>query len=204
MQHSSSHDHAQRKTRKLRVGDGLPIDRLETVDGGTLIFGKTAGVVHMQFRRFAGCPICDLHLHSFARRHTEIERAGITGVILFHSDEAELRTYAGELPFALVADPDKRLYAQFGVEEGSRALRDPRVWRYMLQGILRSLGRVIGGRQAIPPVSPKGGSLGLPADFLIGPDGTLLACKYGAHAYDQWSVDEVLHLAGARPSFDRH
>jgi hypothetical protein len=34
--------------------------------------------------------------------------------------------------------------------------------------------------------------LGLPADFLIASDGRVLACKYGAHAYDQWSVDEIL------------
>jgi len=50
----------------------------------------------------------------------------------------------------------------------------------------------------MPPVSPKGGSIGLPADFLIGPDGAVLACKYGDHAYDQWSADELLDLA--RPS----
>jgi hypothetical protein len=32
---------------------------------------------------------------------------------------------------------------------------------------------------------------------LIGPDGTIRACKYGVHADDQWSVDEVLRLAKA-------
>jgi hypothetical protein len=33
--------------------------------------------------------------------------------------------------------------------------------------------------------------LGLPADFLIGTDGRVLALKYGTDAYDQWSVDEL-------------
>jgi len=37
---------------------------------------------------------------------------------------------------------------------------------------------------------------GLLADFLIGPDGTIVALKYG-DAYDQWSVDELLAHAGA-------
>jgi len=27
------------------------------------------GLVHLQFRRFAGCPVCNLHLRSFASRH---------------------------------------------------------------------------------------------------------------------------------------
>jgi hypothetical protein len=44
-------------------------------------------------------------------------------------------------------------------------------------------------------VNPAGGRFGLPADFLIAPDGTVLACKYGVHAYDQWSGDDLLTLA---------
>ena len=38
--------------------------------------------------------------------------------------------------------------------------------------------------------------LGLPADFRVNNEGRVLACKYGEHAYDQWSVDELLSLAG--------
>jgi hypothetical protein len=37
--------------------------------------------------------------------------------------------------------------------------------------------------------------LGLPADFLIGPDGRVLAAKYGKYVDDHWSVDELLDLA---------
>jgi hypothetical protein len=49
--------------------------------------------------------------------------------------------------------------------------------------------------QARPPaLRPHGGRLGLPGDFLIAPDGRVLACKYGEHADDQWSVDELLSL----------
>lgn len=39
-------------------------------------------------------------------------------------------------------------------------------------------------------------NLGLPADLLIAADGRVVAAKYGSHAYDQWSVDELLALAG--------
>ena len=35
------------------------------------------------------------------------------------------------------------------------------------------------------------------ADFLIAADGQVLACKYGVHADDQWSVDELLRLVRA-------
>jgi hypothetical protein len=36
--------------------------------------------------------------------------------------------------------------------------------------------------------------LGLPADFLIDPDGSVVAVHYGRHADDQWSVDQLLDI----------
>jgi hypothetical protein len=62
-------------------------------------------------------------------------------------------------------------------------------------GIARSAVAIVRGRGRAPSTNPHGGRLGLPADFLIASNGRLLACKYGVHAYDQWSVDEVLDLA---------
>jgi hypothetical protein len=46
-----------------------------------------------------------------------------------------------------------------------------------------------------PATKQDGGHLGLPADFLVEPGGRVLAAKYGEHAYDQWSVDELLAYA---------
>ena len=52
-------------------------------------------------------------------------------------------------------------------------------------------------RGRLGPIRPTGGLLGLPADFLIAPDGRIAALKYGQHAYDQWTVDELLDHARA-------
>nr|WP_262701733.1 hypothetical protein [Streptomyces sp. NEAU-383] len=40
----------------------------------------------------------------------------------------ELREHTDGLPFAVVADPGKRLYREFGVEQARRALLSPRAW----------------------------------------------------------------------------
>jgi hypothetical protein len=40
-----------------------------------------------------------------------------------------------------------------------------------------------------------GGPAGLPGEFLIAPSGQIKAVKCGTHAYDQWSVDELIALA---------
>jgi len=158
-------------------------------------------LVHLQFRRFSGCPVCNLHLRSFARRRRELDMAGVREVALFHSPAEELRRHTPDLPFALVADPGKRLYAEFGVESSPRALIDPRAWLPILRAIAFVVAGVVTGTVRVPAAHPHGGRLGLPADFLIAPDGPMdgrvIACKYGAHVDDHWSVDDVLARARA-------
>jgi hypothetical protein len=166
---------------------------LVSVTGERINVPDDGAFVHLQFRRFAGCPVCDLHLRSIVKRHDEIVRANVREVVLFHSTDEELRPYAPELPFAVVGDPEKRLYAEFGVESAVRALLDPRAWWAIFYGVLLSLWAIVRGKKPLPP-KPRGGRIGLPADFLIAPDGRVVASHYGAHAYDQWSVDEILAL----------
>ncbi|XVV04470.1 peroxiredoxin-like family protein [Actinosynnema sp. CA-248983] len=166
----------------------------EAVLGGPVRVPDPERLVHLQFRRFAGCPVCNLHLRSIVARHGEITARGIAEVVVFHSPADELRPHVEDFPFAVIADPDKRLYVEFGVEAKPRALLDPRAWGAIVAGIVRDLGPVLRGRRPLPTSS--GGRLGLPADFLIAPDGSIVAEKRGVHAYDQWSVDELLAAAG--------
>ncbi|PSL54112.1 peroxiredoxin [Saccharothrix carnea] len=167
----------------------------DTVLGGTVRVPDPQRLVHLQFRRFAGCPVCNLHLRSIVQRHDEITAHGVTEVVVFHSSAAELRPHVADLPFAVVGDPEKRLYVEFGVESAPRSVLDPRAWGAMVRGTVRDLGPVLRGRRPLPKV--EGGRLGLPVDFLIAPDGTVVAEKRGQHAYDQWSVAELLTHAQA-------
>jgi hypothetical protein len=47
-------------------------------------------------------------------------------------------------------------------------------------------------REETAATPEPGGRYGLPADLLIAGDGAVVACHYGEHASDQWSVDELL------------
>ncbi|MGC5387438.1 AhpC/TSA family protein [Micromonospora sp. LHW51205] len=165
---------------------------LTSVTGAQVALPDPDRLVHLQFRRFAGCPVCNLHLRSIVRRHAEIEAAGVREVVLFHSPADELREHVADLPFAVVADPDRRLYREFGVESAPRSLLDPRAWLPILRGVAISTWYILRGRERSPSLTPHGGRFGLPADFLIAPDGRVLAEKYGEHASDQWPVDELL------------
>jgi peroxiredoxin len=178
---------------RLQVGTFIPPLTLETVNAGTIGIPDSRRPVHLQFRRFAGCPICNLHLQTIVKRHAEIVGAGILEVVVFHSTAEEMREFSG-LPFAIVADPARRLYQRFGVEQAPRAVLDPRSWPAAVIGLLDRVRNPDLARPSLGTAA-RGGPFGLPADFLIGPDGRLHARKYGAHADDQWSVDELLELA---------
>lgn len=171
----------------IQAGDRLaPLD-LVTIHGQHVRVPDGHRVVHLQFRRFAGCPVCKLHLRSIAQRHEELVKASIREVAVFHSSIETMLRHDEDLPFAVVADPEKRLYRHFGVEASLRSVLDPRAWG----AIARGLATFRVGREAGEP------ALGLPADFLIGPDGKVRACKYGTHADDHWSVDEILERSWA-------
>ena len=171
----------------LDVGSTVEARNLKTIGGTDVAVPSADAIVHLQFRRFAGCPICSLHMHDVARRHEEIAGAGIVEVAVFHSAAEELRRYQDDLPFAVVADPDRTLYREFGVESSIRSLMHLGAWRAAARGM-----KVM---RTKPGLGLRENHFGMPADFLILPDGTVRACKYGAHADDQWSVDEILALA---------
>jgi peroxiredoxin len=181
---------------RLTVGSSVTARRLATVSGASVAVPDPDAVVHLQFRRFAGCPVCNLHLRSFARRNGEVRKAGVREVVVFHSPAEELLPQVADLPFAVVADPSKLLYQEFGVESAKRALLDPRAWPAIVSGVGNSLWEIVRHRHPAPPRTPYGGRFGLPADFLIASDGSVIAAKYGQHANDQWSVGELIALAG--------
>lgn len=181
-------------SKRLSAGAIIPRRQLETITGQSVSIPAAAGTTHLQFRRFAGCPICSLHLRGFADRHQELAHAGITEVAFFHSSAEALRGYQALLPFAVVADPDKVAYREFGVETSVRAVADPRSWSSAFRGYRAKLGHRNDPDYAGVGSNDGTTHMGLPADFLVGADGTVVALHYGRHADDQWSVDELLDI----------
>ena len=161
--------------------------RLDTINVGAVPIPDPERLVHLQMRRFAGCPICSLHLRTFALRHEELVAARVVEVAVFHSSVANIRKVHTNQPFAIVADPERRLYDELGVGTSASAMLDPSVW-------LAAARALHAGASADPRAGSGDGSFGLPGDFLIAPDGRIVAAYRGAHADDQWSFDELLEI----------
>jgi peroxiredoxin len=178
---------------EVKAEDVLNRRELVDIHGDLVRVPDLRRLVHLQFRRYAGCPVCNLHLRSIALRHDQILAAGIREVVVFHSSAETMLGFQGGLPFAAIADPEKKLYAEFGVQKMSpmaalMAALSPRSWR--------AAGRALMRAPSLRGAAGRGEEhLGLPADFLIGPDGRVLAARYGKYVDDQWSVDELLDLA---------
>jgi hypothetical protein len=82
-----------------------------------------------------------------------------------------------------------------GVETSRRAVTHPRAWSTPLKPSVYPM--VLRGLRNGGSPGPRHGEtvLGVPADFLIDPTGRVLALRYGRHANDQWTADELIALA---------
>src|SRR6266446_5069006 len=116
-------------SQKLKTNDIFPKKTLADIHDKTVnIPDSSVTWTHLQFRRFAGCPICNLHLQSFVKRNEELKSNGIREVVVFHSSKDALLPYQGNFPFHVIGDPEKKLYKQFGVETSIWAILSPKVW----------------------------------------------------------------------------
>jgi len=183
---------------RIAPGNIITARELTTIQSERILLPAPGVLTHLQLRRYAGCPICNLHLHSMARRHDEIAAAGIQQIVVFHSAAEDMVPHQGQLPFAAVADPGRKLYGEFGVTASARAVLHPKAWTSPLNPRVYPI--ILRGIRAGGSPAPRHGdtALGLPADFLIEPDGRVRAAKYGRHC-QRPLVRRRATAAGTRP-----
>jgi hypothetical protein len=136
-------------------------------------------------------------LRSFALRSEEIAAAAIREVIVFHSSADELIPNESDVPFPIIPDPQKKLYAEFRVGTSWRSVLAPGAMASVPRAAWLATKRRFTVGAPLPLRAATNGRIGLPADFLITPDRHVAAVKYGQHSGDSWSVDEVLATAAA-------
>ena len=179
------------------TGDVVATRTLTDMKGEAVPLPDPNRLIHLQFRRFAGCPICNLHLRSFVLRADEIAAAGVREVIVFHSYAEELIPAESDVPFPVIPDPQKKLYVEFRVGTSWRSVTAPAAMATVPRAAWLATKRRFTIGAPLPVRPATNGRTGLPADFLITPDGHIAAVKYGEHSSDSWSVDEVLAQAAA-------
>lgn len=182
-------DHRKEQVMKLRVGDDAPDVALRALDGTRLDCGRPEGPVVVSFTRYAGCPVCQLHVGRMAAAMPEF-RARACGVwMVFQSTperlgEAMARWQPG---FAAVADPAGELYDAFGAAASVTGYLHPR----SLAALVRAT--VAGKRHG----RFEGRETQMPADFVLGPGGRIALARYGGDVGDDAPVEALLAAVDA-------
>lgn len=174
----------------MHITSGTPAPELETVDleGKPFSLASHRGThVLLTFYRFAGCPFCNLRIREVRARFDALGRSGVQAAAVFHSGPESMRRYLGQehFPFPLIPDPEEHQYRRWGVQ---------RSWAGMAKTMTRVGPLFRAMRSGHLPGKVEVAAHGMPADFLIGPDGRVLTAHYGSDAYDHLDLDHVLTL----------
>lgn len=148
------------------------------------------------FHRYARCAVCNQRIRELRAELPAIcERTGLKVVFFCHSDRERLRAEFGELPlpFELVPDPERTVYAKFGVATSlARTLR------------AKSLATIVHARRSMPddgkPAGLERPLTVIPADFFADATGALTAVHYGEFLGDTWPTDTIARLADSASS----
>jgi len=155
-----------------------------TIDGAPVSLNQFAGKpLLLMFFRYASCPMCNLHLHDFAHHYAALRDRGLAVVAFFHSPAHAIRAHAGSrrYGFPFVADPELRVYRLYGVETSWPRLLLSSLSPRFYVAFVRSMVHGFWGGVAWQMAK-------MPADFLVGPDGRLVAAHYGRDIGDHLPV----------------
>jgi len=177
--------------RHISSGEIIEHQTLQSTQGTSVEIPDPKRLTHLQFRRFVGCPVCNLHMHEFFDRNNDLVDHGIQEVVVFQSSIQAVSKRLTDAPFPLIADSAKILYKAFGVETSVSAMLDPK----MLPATIRGMWRY-----GVKLPETFNAAFNLPAEFLIDSSGNVLALKYGTNYDDQWDVDELIRLAETNQS----
>ena len=176
----------------VRPGDPAPDFDVQAVDGTRVRLSDYRGApVLLSFYRYVTCPVCNLRIQQLAQQHERFSQR-LNVLAVFESPNEFIHEYVARrgLPFPLIGDPDGRLYARYGVK---------RSWLGMLLGMLRLPTVLEATRARDYTFQWSGGHMNrVPADFLIGADGTIEVAHYGSELYDHLPFRDIDAFA-ARP-----
>jgi peroxiredoxin Q/BCP len=90
-----------------------------TIEGKTFRLSELKGKkIFLSFFRNGACALCNLRVHEISLRQKDFDRAGIEVIAVFESSIEDMKPYVGkqEIGFTLLADPDGKLYEQYGIK----------------------------------------------------------------------------------------
>lgn len=178
---------------RLQAGQVAPDFLRPDIGGKTICLGDYRGrYLLLSFYRYASCPFCKLRVYELLQRLPEFERRDLSLVAVFQSAREGIMDHVGKQqpPFPIIPDPGHGIYRRYGVETSLHGF---------LLGLTLRVGKALKAMgKGFLPGRMEGRITLVPADFLIGPDGTILVAYYGKDISDHLPIEVILQRLDVR------
>jgi len=152
--------------------------------------------VFLGFFRHAGCPFCNLRVHTLTKAHQELKAKGLEMIFFFESKSAVLQrsVFHQEVsPIPLISDPEKQWYDAYGLEASLSK---------STLGHMATFARtaIQAKRKSLPMyLMAEGESFStMPAEFLLDEDLVIRKLYYSQRLSDRMRLDELYDFADKR------
>lgn len=145
------------------------------------------------FFRHAGCPFCNLRVHSLTKVHSELKSLGMEMIFFFESKESIiLRSsfHQGVSPIPIISDPEKIWYDKYGLENS--------VSKSVISHLATFVQTAWKARSQGLPIHPmaSGESFNtMPAEFLLGKNLVIKKLHYSQRLNDRMDIETVVNFA---------
>lgn len=139
----------------------------------------------LSFYRYAGFPLCNLRVHQLIEEYDSLHKKGLYVLAFFESPRESILKYVEKQhsPFPIVADPERSVYKDYGVESS---------WLLFLGSMVTKMNSFFKAfKKGYLPGRMEGEKALLPADFLIGPDLRIEKDFYGRNIGDHLPIPEI-------------
>lgn len=172
----------------LSVHQPAPDFNTTDVFGQSIHLKKLQGKkVYLAFERNAGCPVCNLRMHTLLKHADYFSKNNIEVLMVYESTITKMKEYLGEnvYPFHFIADPENKLYRLYAVEQSL-----VKFFKSLFNGLLTKVSE--GKKLFAKPIRQDGHLMTIPSEFFIDEKGKLITVHYGRFIGDHLPLDSIL------------
>ncbi len=149
--------------------------------------------VFIGFFRHAGCPFCNLRVHTLLKAHRDLQEKGLEMIFFFESKAGIMlrSTFHQEIsPIPLISDPQKIWYDTYGIEDSGFKSAVGHVTSFAKSAIQAKI-------KGLPMhMMADGESIGtMPAEFLLDENLIIRKLHYSQRLNDRFDMEDIYDFA---------
>lgn len=149
--------------------------------------------VLIAFFRHAGCPFCNVRVHTLQKHHADLKKKNLEMIFFFESTNKLLMSshfHKSVSPVPIIADPEKVWYEKYGVENSKLKSAKSHITGFFQQVIEAKRKKLpvhwMAGKESIATI---------PAEFLVDENGIVKHLHYSRGLRDRMSIDTLIEFA---------